>query len=164
MKQILHMITVLLLAVCLLAGGAATAAAAGEETTYVLTYPNGETVTTTDEAEAQKLLEEWKLLYTGTTDENGEISLEGWSDSGEILIRETVVPEGYTAETAETAAQLSDGSVTIVNRKTDDPPAPTATPSVPGTGDNGPWLWLGLLCASGAGLAAMAFSERKHKS
>lgn len=102
------------------------------ETTYTLTYPDGSVVTTTDKAEAEQLEGEWKLLYSGETDADGNIVLEGWAESGEIKVVETEVPEGYTAETTETITDLANGSVTIVNTKVTEPdpgkPSPTPKP------------------------------------
>ncbi|MBQ6476703.1 MAG: hypothetical protein IJJ34_10945 [Clostridia bacterium] len=109
------------------------------DTIFTLTYPDGTVVTTDDEEEAQRLADEWKLLYTGTTDDKGEITLEGWAQEGQILIRETEVPSGYKAETTETTADLKDGEVTIVNQKID----------VPSTGDTMKWLpWAVVGCAA----------------
>ncbi|MBR3196556.1 MAG: hypothetical protein IKF50_07625 [Clostridia bacterium] len=109
------------------------------DTIFTLTYPDGTVVATDDEEEAQRLADEWKLLYTGTTDDKGEITLEGWTQEGQILIRETEVPSGYKAETTETTADLKDGEVTIVNQKID----------VPSTGDTMKWLpWAVVGCAA----------------
>ena len=109
------------------------------DTIFTLTYPDGTVVATDDEEEAQRLVDEWKLLYTGTTDDKGEITLEGWTQEGQILIRETEVPSGYKAETTETTADLKDGEVTIVNQKID----------VPSTGDTMKWLpWAVVGCAA----------------
>ena len=109
------------------------------DTIFTLTYPDGTVVTTDDEEEAQRLADEWKLLYTGTTDDKGEITLEGWAQEGQILIRETEVPSGYKAETTETTTDLKDGEVTIVNQKID----------VPSTGDTMKWLpWAVVGCAA----------------
>ena len=171
MKKLLMSAAAALLALCLIltpsvpafATGNGTdengaAAGADTETTYVLTYPNGETVTTTDKAEAEKLQNEWKLLYTGKTDEKGDIVLEGWAEKGEILIREKEVPEGYTAEKTDTTADLSAGSVTIVNKK-----KPAAVSKAPVTGESRhPMIWVGALCVSAAALALLGLARYRR--
>ena len=139
-RKTLILIASLLLCCVILTSG--TVKAEGG-TIFTLTYPDGSVVTTEDEEEAQRLADEWKLLYTGTTDDKGEITLEGWAQEGQILIRETEVPSGYKAETTETTADLKDGEVTIVNQKID----------VPQTGDaKNPVLWAAI--GAGAALAA----------
>ena len=88
-----------------------------EITVYKLVYPNGETVTTKDQEEAERLLNEYKLLYEETTDEDGEIHLEDWQKDGSIKITETEVPRGYRADSIDTYAQVSDEEVEIINYK-----------------------------------------------
>ncbi len=117
------------------------------DTIFTLTYPDGTVVTTDDEEEAKRLADEWKLLYTGTTDDKGEIALEGWAQEGQILIRETEVPSGYKAETTETTADLKDGEVTIVNQKID----------VPQTGDAKRPVHWAVIGAGAAFAAAVCF-------
>lgn len=151
-----------------------TAPALAAETTYTLTYPDGSVVTTTDKAEAEQLEGEWKLLYSGETDEAGDIVLEGWAESGEIMVVEAEVPEGYTAETTETTADLADGEVTIVNTKVTEPeptkpakktPAKKASAKrLPKTDDlANPRLWA-LVAGVGVGVAAAGIYVKKRKS
>lgn len=128
---------------------------------YVVLWPDGSYERFADEAAANAAASELKLLYKGTTDDKGQIELANWMASGEIVIRETKAPEGYKIENAETTADLSAGSVTIVNPKEEASVSPTAeTPKKPEvkdasagpksagakkTGDNGMSDTLGLL-------------------
>lgn len=156
------------------------ALAAGE--TYTLTYPDGSVVTTTDKAEAERLQDEWKLLYTGETDSDGNIVLAGWAESGQIRIVETEVPEGYTADATETMADLKDGSVTIVNRKDEEPepgpsnPSPTSSSKptkaaprpvgrvLPRTGDLMGLVPWPVVAGAGIGLVAVAVVLRRRST
>lgn len=160
MKRMIMSAAAALLALCLVLAPAAPALAAGEdaaeaEKTYVLTYPNGEVVKTADKAEAEKLAGEWKLLYTGTTDEEGNIVLKDWAEKGEIRIVENKIPDGYTAEKTETVVDLSAGSVTIVNKKAAQQPKDT-----PKTGEAPAAAFLGLgACLS---LAVLGLAVRRR--
>ena len=156
------------------------ALAAGE--TYTLTYPDGSVVTTIDKAEAERLQDEWKLLYTGETDSDGNIVLAGWAESGQIRIVETEVPEGYTADATETMADLKDGSVTIVNRKDEEPepgplnPSPTSSSKptkaaprpagrvLPRTGDFMGLVPWPVVAGAGIGLVAVAVVLRRRST
>ena len=87
---------------------------------YTLTYPDGSTETTYVKPD----INEWTLLYTGTTDENGQIILKEWSTKGEIKIVEIEAPEGYEIITKEKEVSLEDGEVTFENKKEDPKPEP----------------------------------------
>lgn len=84
---------------------------------YKLTYPDGSIYETEDYDEAQRLLNEWKLLKSGTSDENGEIILTDWLEEGEIKIVETLIPNGYEVDSLETFANLNNKEASIVHRK-----------------------------------------------
>lgn len=96
--------------------------ALAEETTlpttgvhYFLTYPNGEQVVTASYEEASN--PEEKLIYTGQTNANGEVVLEGFSDTGELRIVQKV-PTGYSTETEEITLDLSQArSVEFIDSK-----------------------------------------------
>ena len=88
---------------------------------YTLTYPNGSTETTYDKSVAEKKTKEWKLLYEGTTDEDGQLILKEWSTKGDIRIVEIEAPEGYEIITKEKEVSLEDGEVTFVNKKKEEP-------------------------------------------
>lgn len=112
-----------------------------DDITFYLTYPDGSSVSVSSIEEAEKLLDEWKLLYEGKTDPKGIIVLEDWNKEGEIKIVEKEIPVGYTAETTETVINLSEGEAEIVNTKEPEPlkeqPRKEETPkrySVPKTG------------------------------
>ena len=82
---------------------------------YFFTYPNGLEVVsenyedTVDEKEI--------LLYSGTSDSNGEVVLEGWDNQGTIRIVEKV-PNGYSTESKEITVDLSkQSSAEFVNTK-----------------------------------------------
>ena len=51
---------------------------------YFMTYPNGLEIGTGSYEEA--ISNEERLIYTGYTDSNGQITLEGWESEGEIRI------------------------------------------------------------------------------
>ena len=107
--------------------------------------------------EADKLLNEWKLLYSGKTDENGEITLTDWANEGEIRIVEKEIPEGYTAESVETITDLSKGEVTIVNVKI------PSQPAIPNTGDsNQIILWVAILAGSAAAVIGLVIVGKKY--
>ena len=84
---------------------------------YTLVWPDESKKTFTDRQEAEEAWEKEKLLGTYTTGENGQISLEGYAAKGNIRLFESVVPEGYTADKLSTPAELSDGSIILVNHK-----------------------------------------------
>ena len=77
---------------------------------YFLTYPNGEEVVTTNHDEVEPPKE--KLIYTGVTDENGEVVLEGLSDEGELRIIQKV-PDNYSAERREITLDLSQSNKNV---------------------------------------------------
>ena len=86
---------------------------------YTLTYPDGTVVQTDSYEQAKELESTWKKIYEGKTDKDGRIVLENWAKEGKIKILEKQVPEGYTADSLETEADLADGAVNIINSKTD---------------------------------------------
>lgn len=85
--------------------------------TYKLTYPDGSIYETEDYDEAQRLLNEWKLLKSGVSDENGEIILIDWLEEGEIKIVETLIPDGYEVDSTETITNLKNREESIIHRK-----------------------------------------------
>ena len=122
------------------------------EVVYHVIYPDNKTVVEVKtEKEANKLIEEYKtkVLYTGTTDESGNIVLPDWFTEGEIYIKETVIPEGYTADATEKTLDLSEKETTFENKKKEEQkpleePKPVEEPkketprpvSIPKTGIN----------------------------
>lgn len=89
---------------------------------YTLVWPDGSDETFTDRQEAINAYENEKLLGTYTTDEEGLISLKGYAGEGSVRLYEAVVPEGYTAAEQSTKAELSEGSITVINRRNVTPP------------------------------------------
>ena len=71
---------------------------------YFMVYPDGSEVGTLNSNEANNPSE--KLIYTGTTDQNGEIALCDWAEEGELRIVQHV-PEGYTTNTRDIKMDLS---------------------------------------------------------
>lgn len=74
--------------------------------TYFLMYPDGSEEVTENYNEAIK--NEEKLIYSGTTNENGEVPIRGWNSEGTIRVVQTV-PDGYTTTTKEITVDLSKG-------------------------------------------------------
>ncbi len=72
---------------------------------YFLTYPNGEETVTGNYEEAEN--PEEKLIYSGVTNTNGEIVVEGLGTEGTLRIVQKV-PNGYTTEEMETTLDLSE--------------------------------------------------------
>ena len=86
-----------------------------EGVTYFLVYPdNSETAVETYE-EAMDMMENGeKLLYRGRTDENGQVPLVGWKNSGELRILQKV-PNGYSTDYDEVKVDLSKGEAVFIN-------------------------------------------------
>lgn len=82
---------------------------------YVLTYPDTSTETVSTKTEADAKAAEWKLLYTGTTDETGIITLKDWAVKGDIKTVEVTPPDGYVVDAAETEANTTDKQITVRN-------------------------------------------------
>ena len=53
---------------------------------YVITSANGEVSKTFDYSAAKISSEKEELVYSGKTDSNGEVSLEGWNKDAEIRV------------------------------------------------------------------------------
>lgn len=70
-------------------------------------------------------------LDSYTTNANGEILLNHYNYYKDILIKEVKVPDGYTAEQTEYTTNISDGSITIVNNKIEEPTPEEPTPETP---------------------------------
>ena len=82
---------------------------------YFFTYPNGLEVVSENYQDTVE--EEEILLYSGATDSDGEVVLEGWNREGEIRIVEKV-PNGYSVESKEITVDLSsEDSVEFINSK-----------------------------------------------
>ena len=83
--------------------------------TYFMQYPDGHEEVTENYNEAVNAGE--KLIYSGVTDENGEVPLCGWSSEGELRIVQHV-PDGYTTNVREVRVDLSkDNGANFVNYK-----------------------------------------------
>ena len=151
MKRMYQALSVLLLLVLLMSLGATAFAAetdTASETVYTLTYPDGSVVTTTDEAEAKRLEDTWKLLYSGKTDAEGKIILSDWAESGTIRIVEKQIPAGYTAITTTHETDLSSGKITIINKR--------VRPTTPKTGDEAQPVLYAVLAGASLALAGGA--------
>lgn len=75
--------------------------------TYFMQYPDGSERTTTSYNEASNPQE--TLIYSGVTDENGNVPLCNWNSSGQLRIVQHV-PNGYTTNEKEMIVNLSDMS------------------------------------------------------
>lgn len=82
-----------------------------------LTYPDGSKETFKEYKKAKEASKKEKILGTETTDKKGRITLSSYYTEGSIRLYEKVVPEGYSADERNTLADLSSGSVKIVNQK-----------------------------------------------
>ena len=86
-----------------------------EGVTYFLYYPNGEERATTDYNKATN--PEETLIYSGVTDENGNITLCDWENEGKLRVVQHV-PDGYTTNERELKIDLSKNNTgTFVNYK-----------------------------------------------
>ena len=86
-----------------------------EGVTYFLYYPNGEERATTDYNKAAN--PEETLIYSGVTDENGNITLCDWENEGKLRVVQHV-PDGYTTNERELKIDLSKNNTgTFVNYK-----------------------------------------------
>jgi hypothetical protein len=102
---------------------------------YILIYPYGPSETVYNKEVAENKTKEWKLLYTGTTDEKGQIVLEKWMTEYDIRIVEKEAPEGYEIIEEEKIVPLKDGETTFVNKKKEEPKPETPRPvTIPKTG------------------------------
>ena len=79
---------------------------------YFLTYPNNEQVI----SENYEDVTDEKLLYSGTTNANGEVILNNWQDSGRIRVVQ-VVPSGYQTDVESMSIDLSNGKAEFVDYK-----------------------------------------------
>ena len=72
-------------------------------------------------------------LFLGNykTDDNGLIVLKDFDYYRPIIIEETKALDGYTVEQTEYTANISDGSITIVNNKIEEPTPEEPTPENP---------------------------------
>ncbi len=75
--------------------------------TYFMHYPDGSEKTTTTYSEAANPQE--ALIYSGVTDENGNVPLCNWDSSGQLRVVQHV-PNGYTTNEKEMVINLSDMS------------------------------------------------------
>ena len=83
--------------------------------TYFLSYPHGEEYATVNYNEAANPTE--RLIYSGVTDQNGNIQLCDWAREGNIRIVQHV-PDGYTTNEREIKLDLSKtSSATFTNYK-----------------------------------------------
>lgn len=86
-------------------------------TVFTLTYPDGSVVTTDDPAEADRLLQEYKLLYEAETNRNGEIHVKDLIRAGELRIEEIEAPDGYIRDDTVYDVPVNDEEITIENTK-----------------------------------------------
>ena len=138
---------------------------------YTLTWPDGSEAVFTDKTQAEAAAGTEKLLETFTTDASGKATLSGYQSDSEIRLYESVIPDGYTAGVRNTVAKISDGKVTIINRKTSAVPASethadksssSKTGSNPKTGDiNSTPVWIGISIASAAAIACTVLIRKK---
>ena len=101
---------------------------------YVLTYPDGSTLSVENEAQVQELQQEskWKLLGTYTTDTNGKITLPTEWETGEIKIEAIEVPEGYTKPSSEIVNLSAEGRTQTSTKS-----GSSSSGGNSGTGNNG---------------------------
>ncbi len=86
---------------------------------YFLTYPNGEEEVIANYQEANNPKE--KLLYTGRTNQNGEILLEGWANEGQLRIVQKV-PNGFSTVKEQYTVDLAkDTTVEFVDFRSTNP-------------------------------------------
>lgn len=79
---------------------------------YFLTYPNNESVISEDYADVTKEI----LLYSGRTNNNGEVVLNDWHESGKIRVVQKV-PKGYQTDVDTISVDLSKGNAEFVDYK-----------------------------------------------
>ena len=87
---------------------------AKEGVTYFMIYPNNEEYVTEDYNEA--ISPEEKLIFSGVTNENGEIILTGWQDKGQLRVVQHV-PNGYSTDAEEIIVDLSAKKTEFINYK-----------------------------------------------
>ena len=81
---------------------------------YFLSYPNGEEIVVENYEEAKNPQE--KLIYTGKTNSNGEVILNGWEAEGQLRIVHKA-PKGYSTDQEEYTVNLSDKKVDFIDYK-----------------------------------------------
>ena len=72
---------------------------------YFLTYPNGDEVVVDTYDETNNPQE--RLIYVGTTNSSGEVTLNGWSEAQLRIVQR--VPSGYTTDQQEFRVNLTNG-------------------------------------------------------
>ena len=77
-----------------------------EGVTYFLQYPDGSEDVKESYDEAIAAAEEEKVIFDGTTDYNGQVTIENIGDTGEVRIVQTV-PDGYSTKDEEIKVNLS---------------------------------------------------------
>ena len=78
-----------------------------EGVTYFLEYPDGTEEVTESYDEAIATAEEEKLIFTGQTDENGQVVLENVASEGTIRVVQEV-PNGYSTDEREVIINLQE--------------------------------------------------------
>ena len=78
-----------------------------EGVTYFLQYPDGTEDVKEDYDEAIATAEEEKLIFTGQTDENGQVVLENVSSEGTLRVVQEV-PNGYSTDEREVIINLQE--------------------------------------------------------
>ena len=76
---------------------------------YFMDFPNNEEVVTKNYDETGE-----RLIYSGKTNENGEVVLEDWNEEGELRIVQ-VVPNGYKTEHKELIVDLKNKKASFVD-------------------------------------------------
>ena len=76
---------------------------------YFMGFPNNEEIVTKDYNETGE-----RLIYTGKTNENGEIILSGWKENGQLRIVQKV-PSGYSTDQKEIIVDLSDKKANFID-------------------------------------------------
>ena len=79
-----------------------------EGVTYFLEYPDGTEDVKEDYDEAIAAAEEEKLIFTGQTDENGQVVLENIGSEGTLRVVQEV-PNGYSTDEREVIINLEEG-------------------------------------------------------
>ena len=85
---------------------------------YFLTYPNGDEVVVDTYDETNNPQE--RLIYVGTTNSSGEVTLNGWSEAQLRIVQR--VPSGYTTDQVEYRVNLTNGgTVSFVDYRQTNP-------------------------------------------
>ena len=112
MKKVLNLLLLFVVGFFLVSAVYAEEEIPTEGVHYFLTYPNNEVVISDDYADISKEI----LLYSGRTNNNGEVILNGWQESGKIRVVQKV-PSEYQTDVDTISVDLSQGQTEFVDYK-----------------------------------------------